>query len=174
MANMKAYTEMDSVRKQLEAFRFPSPIPTARSREIWSGQHLEPYLPSPRSLSPSPSSRTYLDSNFVDSAYASPSLEEASFSTGARAMTLQDTLSELESIVGKYEVEETQGEDEPKSFWEDGSNDEEDEDYDFVDEAYLSEEEEPKDANNTTTLTANPESQWLSLPPACVSPKECE
>ncbi|KAF3926058.1 hypothetical protein ABW20_dc0109006 [Dactylellina cionopaga] len=137
---MATYAEMDSVRQQLESFRFPSPTPTIRSHKIWSGQHLEPYLPSPRSLSPSPSARSYFDSNFVDSAYASPSMEEAPLSpTTRKAMTLQDTLSELESIVRKYEVDEPHAnnneEEEPKSFWEDDS-DEEDEDYDFIDEAY--------------------------------------
>ncbi|KAK6541441.1 hypothetical protein TWF694_007252 [Orbilia ellipsospora] len=141
MAHTKTYTEMDSVRQQLESFRFPSPTPTIRSHKIWSGQHLEPYLPSPRSLSPSPSAKMYFDSNYIDSAYASPSMEDAPLSpTTSEAMTLQDTLSELESIVRKYEVDETEsgkpeGTEEPKSFWYPDSDDE-DEDYEFVDEAY--------------------------------------
>ncbi|KAK6534855.1 hypothetical protein TWF281_006154 [Arthrobotrys megalospora] len=135
---MNSFAEMDSVRQQLEAFRFPSPTPTIRSHKIWSGQHLEPYLPSPRSLSPSLSVGSYLDSIFVDSAYASPSAEELPLSpTTRKAMTLEDTLSELESIVRKYEVDEmeemTSGNEEPKSFWEEDSDDD---DYDFVDEAY--------------------------------------
>ncbi|KAF3913748.1 hypothetical protein AA313_de0207877 [Arthrobotrys entomopaga] len=142
MAQMMLCTEMDSVRQQLESFRFPSPTPTIRSHKIWSGQHLEPYLPSPRSLSPCPSIESaYFTSNFVDSAYASPSLEEVPLSpTTSEAMTLQDTLSELESIVRKYEVDESESEkpedtEEPRSFWYPDSDDE-DEDYEFVDEAY--------------------------------------
>ncbi|KAF3221637.1 hypothetical protein TWF192_003939 [Orbilia oligospora] len=135
---MNSFTELDSVRQQLEAFRFPSPTPTIRSHKIWSGQHLEPYLPSPRSMSPNLSLGSYFDSSFVDSAYASPSAEELPLSpTTRKAMTLEDTLSELESIVRKYEVDEQMSMDseEPKSFWEEDSDDD-DEDYDFVDEAY--------------------------------------
>ncbi|RVD81880.1 uncharacterized protein DFL_009727 [Arthrobotrys flagrans] len=133
---MNSFTELDSVRQQLEAFRFPSPTPTIRSHKIWSGQHLEPYLPSPRSMSPNLSVGSYLEANFVDSAYASPSAEELPLSpTTRKAMTLEDTLSELESIVRKYEVDEqmNMGNEEPMSFWEEDS---EDEDSDFVDEAY--------------------------------------
>ncbi|KAK6506798.1 hypothetical protein TWF481_005258 [Arthrobotrys musiformis] len=137
---MNSFTELDSVRQQLEAFRFPSPTPTIRSHKIWSGQHLEPYLPSPRSMSPiaNLSVGSYFDSIFIDSAYASPAAEDLPLSPTTRtAMTLEDTLSELESIVRKYEVDEMDeihmGNGEPKSFWEEDS---EDEDYDFVDEAY--------------------------------------
>ncbi|KAF3938622.1 hypothetical protein ABW19_dt0202464 [Dactylella cylindrospora] len=139
---------MDSVRQQLEAFRFPSPTPTIRSHKIWSGQHLEPYLPSPKTSSPSPStsSFSYFDSHFIDSAYASPSLEAPlSSNIGMEGMTLQDTLSELATIVRKYEDDQCQpmaceDDNEPKSYWEDDSDEEEeedeDDDYDFVDEAY--------------------------------------
>ncbi|KAK6521715.1 hypothetical protein TWF506_001919 [Arthrobotrys conoides] len=133
---MNSFTELDSVRQQLEAFRFPSPTPTIRSHKIWSGQHLEPYLPSPRSMSPNLLVSSYFDSIFVDSAYASPAAEELPLSpTTRKAMTLEDTLSELESIVRKYEVDEqmSMGNEEPKSFWEEDSDDEDD---DFVDEAY--------------------------------------
>ncbi|KAF3915554.1 hypothetical protein ABW21_db0205194 [Orbilia brochopaga] len=144
---------MDSVRQQLEAFRFPSPTPTIRAHKIWSAQHLEPYLPSPRTVPPSESSNsyTYEDSNFVDSAYSSPSSEEPPLNRdGTKAMTLLDTLSELESIVRKYEVENnlnqdlvnvhTTPADEPRSFWDSDSSDEEDSEDDdddyLVDEAY--------------------------------------
>lgn len=140
---------MDSVRQQLESFRFPSPTPTIRSHKIWSTQHLEPYIYSPKST-PSPTSLDSLfDGEFVDSAYASPSPEGAKVS-GVEGMTLQDTLSELESIVRKYEEDNSPMEaDEPKSFWdeesdeedavagaEDEGDDNEDDDYEFVDEAY--------------------------------------
>ncbi|KAK6362184.1 hypothetical protein TWF730_005880 [Orbilia blumenaviensis] len=165
---MNSFTEMDSVRQQLEAFRFPSPTPTIRSHKIWSGQHLEPYLPSPRSMSPNLSIGSYFDSNFVDSAYASPSAEELPLSpTTRKAMTLEDTLSELESIVRKYEVDEmelmpTESE-EPKSFWEEESDDE---DYDFVDEAY--------DSGCFTEDDESFETRLASLQPPTKRPRLCE
>ncbi|KAJ6264911.1 hypothetical protein Dda_1064 [Drechslerella dactyloides] len=148
---------MDSVRQQLEAFRFPSPTPTIRAHKIWSAQHLEPYLPSPRTLPPSESSSSYdySDPNFVDSAYSSPLMEEPPMAPeGSKAMTLLDTLSELESIVRKYEVNSRLADsdsedldrdapvaapppaDEPRSFWDDDSSDDDDSDDDLVDEAY--------------------------------------
>ncbi|EWC45642.1 hypothetical protein DRE_05203 [Drechslerella stenobrocha 248] len=141
---MQAYPQTDSVRQQLEAFRFPSPMPTIRSHKIWSAQHLEPYLPSPRTLPPTDHS----EPDFIDSAYSSP-LEEAppspsNCTANGTAMSLLDTLSELESIVRKYEADnkraghsyhgsQAMGEDEMKSFWDDDSDDSDD---DFVDEAY--------------------------------------
>ncbi|KAK6349564.1 hypothetical protein TWF696_005849 [Orbilia brochopaga] len=146
--------KMDSVRQQLEAFRFPSPTPTIRSHKIWSAQHLEPYLPSPRTLPPGESTHTYgyEDPNFVDSAYSSPLMEEPPLSHGTgKAMTLLDTLSELESIVRKYEVDgklvasdsENAAADEPRSFWDSSSSsssssseEDDSDDDDLVDEAY--------------------------------------